>query len=93
MTRDLPYSETGLATELEELKGSQVYLWLQEQLRVNSKNMTILRDDIQFRWLQGQTQHISSLLESIDEATEKAWNAREMSRKHEALKQQRQNLF
>ncbi len=90
---DLPYSETGLAKELDELKGSQVYLWLQEQLRVNTKNLTMLRDDIQFRWLQGQAQHISSMLESIDDAAEKAWTARDMARKHETIKQQRQNLY
>jgi hypothetical protein len=93
MTNGLPYNESTLQMELSELKGTNVYLWLQEQLRVNSRTLTILKDDTQFRWLQGQAQQLDSLLSSIDAAAENAWVARDTSKRHEELKKLRNNRF
>ena len=91
---DLPsYSVSGLASELDGLKGSQVHAWLQRELEHNNKNLSVLRDDLQLRWLQGQTQFITSFLKSIDEAAESAFGARETARRHEELKSMRNKQF
>jgi len=87
------YSESGLLHELDALKGSQVYLWLQSQLQTNSTLLTVSRDDVQFRWIQGHSQQLTDIIKAIDEAAEKAWDERETAKKHAELKALRNKQF
>lgn len=93
MASDLPYSETGLAHELDELKDTQVYRWLRHQLGITTGQSLTCKDEVQLRWLQGQAQQLTTLISTIDEASAKAWDARETLRKREETRRQHQKQY
>jgi hypothetical protein len=43
--------------------------------------------------MQGQAQRLTQIISAIDDAAERAWNQREIAKRHEALKAQRQKQF
>lgn len=62
------YSESGLASELSALVGSNFEKYLESELRTIDANSRMCKDDVQCRWLQGQAQAIAYLLKQIREA-------------------------
>ena len=90
---DNDFSHTGLVSEMDAIKGSNLYKWLKKKLELNAANLPSIKDEIAFRWNQGHSQQLSEIIEAIDRAAEEAWSARETAKKHEQLRALRQGTF